>query len=109
MIPRGQEKGGDALGSIPADRLNLTLGFRPFADVEVGGRATFARGQDDVPDGAEATGGYSVFDLFASWRPAPGAVLRAGIDNIFDRDYRVHPNGLPDPGRSLKIAASFSF
>jgi hemoglobin/transferrin/lactoferrin receptor protein len=109
MIPRGRENSGEALGSIPADRVNLTLGVRPLAGIEIGGRATFAARQDDVPSGALPTSGYAVYDLFASWDPTPAVTLRAGIDNLLDRDYRIHPNGLDNPGRSFKLSASVRF
>ena len=42
--------------------------------------------------------------------PAPrGAVFRAGDDNAFDETYAIYPNGLNQPGRTFKLAASFKF
>lgn len=112
-VPRGEGDGGEPLGSIPQDRVALTLGARPGDAWEVGGRATFARGQDDVPDSAEPGSGFAVFDLFASWAPVEGplagAAFHAGIDNVTDTAYRIYPNGLNEPGRTFKIAASFTF
>ena len=35
--------------------------------------------------------------------------FRFGIDNVFDEDYTIYPNGLPQPGRSVEISASFTF
>jgi hemoglobin/transferrin/lactoferrin receptor protein len=109
MIPRGQVRDGGDLGTIPADRLNLTVGLRPLDRLELGGRATLAAAQDDVPEGSEPTAGYAVFDLFARWDLAPGVVARAGVDNLLDADHRIHPNGLPEPGRTFKLGAAFTF
>lgn len=113
MIPRGENRSGGPLGSIPQDRLNLGLGWRPAPGVTLGARGTFARGQSRVPEGGRESDGFSVVDLFASYAPESGplagAVFRAGVDNLFDRDHRIHPNGLDQPGRSFKISAAFTF
>jgi len=112
-IPRGEGEDGAPLGAIPQDRLTATLGWRPAPDVEIGGRATLAAEQDDVPEGAEAAGAYATLDLFASWRPTggplAGAEFRAGVDNVTDVNYRIHPNGLNQPGRSFKLSAAIRF
>jgi hemoglobin/transferrin/lactoferrin receptor protein len=114
-IPRGEGEDGAELASIPQDRLVVTGGWRPVPDVEIGARGTFAAGidADDVPEGALTTSGFAVFDVFANWAPAAGplegAVFSAGIDNLTDRDYRVHPSGLDSPGLTVKLAASIRF
>lgn len=114
-IPRGEADNGDGLGSIPQDRLVITGGYRPFRDVEIGARATLAAGinEDDVPEDGATTPGYAVFDLFANWQPSSGplegAVFAAGIDNLTDRTYRIHPNGLNSAGIAVKASASFPF
>ncbi|WP_146193098.1 TonB-dependent hemoglobin/transferrin/lactoferrin family receptor [Maritimibacter sp. 55A14] len=115
-IPRGDGRNGAGkLGSIPQDRLVLTGGLRPLPALEIGARGTFLRGldADDLPDGSQPVGGASVFDIFANYAPQTGplegAVLAAGVDNILDKGYRVHPNGLNSPGVTFKLAASMSF
>jgi hemoglobin/transferrin/lactoferrin receptor protein len=114
-IPRGEGEDGAELASIPQDRLVVTGGWRPVPDVEIGARSTFARGinADDVPEGALTTPGFAVFDVFANWAPSrgplAGAVFSAGVDNLTDRDYRIHPSGLDSPGLTVKLAASIRF
>ena len=112
-IPRGRNLDGGGLGSIPQDRPVFTARFRPWPGVEIGGRATFLDGQDDVPEGSQTTSGAAVFDLFAVYAPDSGgwdgAVFAVGIDNITDRAYRIHPNGLNQPGIAFKASASFEF
>ncbi|GMG83528.1 TonB-dependent hemoglobin/transferrin/lactoferrin family receptor [Paralimibaculum aggregatum] len=114
-IPRGRGDDGEKLGSIPQDRLVVTAGYRPAPDWELGARGTFASGinADDVPPGALTTPGFAVFDLFVNWVPSSGplegAVFAAGIDNVTDRDYRIHPNGLDSPGIAFKVSGGFRF
>ena len=114
-IPRGEGEDGTELASIPQDRLVVTGGWRPVPDVEIGARGTFAAGinADDVPEDALTTPGFAVFDIFANWAPSAGplagAVFSAGIDNVTDRDYRIHPSGLPSPGLAVKLAARIRF
>jgi hemoglobin/transferrin/lactoferrin receptor protein len=112
-LPRGEADDGAPLGSIPQDRLTATFGFRPATAWEAGASAVFAATQDDVPEGTEPGDAFNVFNIFASWRPAaPGfedAVLRAGIDNIFDEQYAIYPNGLSQPGRTFKVSAAVTF
>lgn len=112
-IPRGRALNGGALGSIPQDRLFLTGGVRPWRELEIGARATFLDGQDDVPAGTLPASGASVFDIFAVWSPESGplegAALAVGVDNVTDRDYRIHPNGLDQPGIAFKASIGYDF
>ncbi|WP_159806064.1 TonB-dependent hemoglobin/transferrin/lactoferrin family receptor [Litoreibacter roseus] len=112
-MPRGKQKNGEALGSIPQERLVTTLGYRPLDDLELGLRATFAADQDDVPEGGSPGESYGLLDMFGSWVPSDGplegSVFRAGIDNVFDEDYTIYPNELPQSGRTFKVSVSHQF
>ncbi|MBY5935579.1 TonB-dependent hemoglobin/transferrin/lactoferrin family receptor [Tateyamaria omphalii] len=112
-LPEGEAKNGEQLGSIPQPRLTATLGYRPTSEWTVGARATFAGDQNDFPETGRAGEAYTVVDLFGSWAPEQGlfenAVFRAGIDNVFDEQYVIYPNELPQAGRSIKLSASFQF
>lgn len=112
-LPRGEDSDGNALGSIPQDRLTATFGLRPTATLTVGARATFTATKTDVPAGAADAAGYEVYDLFASVAPTDGplarTVFRLGVDNLLDAQYTIYPNALPQPGRTYKISASVAF
>ncbi|WP_201155376.1 TonB-dependent receptor domain-containing protein [Rhodobaculum claviforme] len=115
-LPRGRGRAGAGpLGSVPQDRLVLAGGWRPAEGVEMGARATLlaARRARDLPAGGAPTDGAQVLDIFASWQPVSGPLaggtLVAGIDNLFDAEYRVHPSGLNSPGRTLKVTAAWRF
>ena len=112
---RGSNKAsGEALNSIPADEFVLTLGGRiPSEHVEYGWRGVFADAQNHVSGTTQATGGYVVHDLFASWKPEQGtlagAEFRFGIDNVFDQQYREHLAGDPGKGRTFKLTVAKTF
>ncbi len=113
QVPYGEAADGSPLGSIPQTKLALTGGWRPMPDWEVGARATFATGQKDVPPDTTQGSGYSVFDVFASWEPTEGLLegmaFHAGVDNVLDRQFTIYPNELPQPGRTFKLSAAFTF
>ncbi|KFC67661.1 TonB-dependent heme/hemoglobin receptor family protein precursor [Devosia sp. LC5] len=109
---------GEALTSIPAHKLVVTLGGRePEYGIEYGAKATFAASADTgvTPSagGSAATPGYITVDLFTSWKPTTGplegAEVRFGIDNIFNADYR--DNQTPDRslGRTFKVTLAKQF
>jgi iron complex outermembrane receptor protein len=68
------------------------------------------------------TGGFGVVSLHGGWRAPAGAVVTAGVDNLFDKEYAEHvsragamvagyeqTSRVNEPGRTLwiKVAASF--
>ncbi|MCG5525392.1 TonB-dependent hemoglobin/transferrin/lactoferrin family receptor [Ectothiorhodospira haloalkaliphila] len=104
---------GEPLSGIPADSLSLEGGIHVMGgQLTLGGRLTRAWSQDRVPDGGESTDGYTLTDLFMTLQPkAAGERLRLdfGIDNVTDKAYRPHLAAINDPGRNVKIQASYRF
>jgi hemoglobin/transferrin/lactoferrin receptor protein len=58
------------------------------------------------PDG---TPSYVTFDLHAGWNVNKNLSLWAGIENISNRDYRVHGSGLNEPGIDFRFGAKVRF
>ncbi|WP_340110544.1 TonB-dependent receptor domain-containing protein [Pikeienuella sp. HZG-20] len=114
-LPRGSDRNGGELASLPQDRLVATGGFRPMDGLEIGARATLLRklGPGDLPVGVAPVDGAAVFDVFATYAPAEGpfkgAVFHAGVDNVTDKKYRVHPSGLNSLGIAAKLSATLRF
>ncbi|MDE2660439.1 MAG: TonB-dependent receptor [Acidobacteriota bacterium] len=111
---------GEALGRAPANALHLMASTRiPSLDLEFGGRATLAGGRTRglaASRSADAEGeapGYRVLDLFLRFTPERGPL--AGVDwtlalnNLTDQYYAVFPAVVPQPGRSLRVAAAYRF
>ena len=111
---RGKDgRTGRSLDSIPADELALNVGARvPQYGLTFGWRGVFAARQDRVSGlsvfagGRAPNPGYAVHDVYAAWVPVGGLELRAGIDNVFDRDYREHlaEANSNARGRSFKLS-----
>ena len=60
-----------------------------------------------IPTGG--TPGYSVLGLRASWKPWANLRLFSAVENITDRDYRVHGSGTNAAGRSLQVGMEWSW
>ncbi|MEK7429189.1 MAG: TonB-dependent receptor [Pseudomonadota bacterium] len=105
---------GNPLNTIPADELDVTLGYR-FTDLNLsaGWRGEFAADQKDIGPGGKRTGGYGVHNLFVTWTPQDGALsgleVRAGVDNVLDKQFRRHLSALDAEGRTFKLTLARTF
>lgn len=85
----------------------------------------FAARQDRVSatNNERPTGGYGVLNLQGQWRLAPGLLLTAGVENLFDKRYAEHTTGInrvmgvdlqpgeriPSPGRSVYLSLDYRY
>jgi len=60
-----------------------------------------------IPPGG--TPGYGVLSLGMRTRLSDGATLSVAIENVTDREYRVHGSGVNEPGRNLVLALDLVF
>ena len=100
------------LTSIPADKLFVTLGAKvPMIDVSFGITDEYAWAQHRIDDDTLKVDGYNVVGLFAGWAPDEGILkgfrVDAGIDNVFDKQYRRFLATDNSPGRDYRIAISY--
>ena len=111
---------GADLGSLTPNRLALDLGVSlPPPSARIGLRLQLADDFERLePSGdnnslavAEQRDGYAVLDLYATWQPRFSRQLRIdfGIDNVLDKDYERVFQGVSEPGRNFKLAASWQF
>ncbi|AKS42351.1 TonB-dependent receptor domain-containing protein [Wenzhouxiangella marina] len=110
----GERRNGEALASLQPDRAVLSMGLNLFdRQLRLGGELLLSRARTDVPEGALATPGYGKTDLHLAWLPAAGALegfeFRLALDNVFDKAYRIHPNGIDQPGRSVRLSIAREF
>ena len=106
------EDSGDYVGLLTPDRWNLNAGVKvPEADLRLGARVEIASEFDSVNDPAEVRASYETIDLYAIWAPSAGPLegLRVdfAVDNITDTDYERVFAGVSEPGRNIKLAASW--
>ncbi|QKK03116.1 MAG: TonB-dependent receptor [Pseudomonadota bacterium] len=105
---------GQNLAGIQPDRFSLTGGLRLLdRQLVVGAEFTAAGSRRNVPEGAIETAGYGKVDAFINYFPRTGALegfeFRLSFDNLFDKDYRIHPNGINQPGRSVRLSLARDF
>lgn len=60
-----------------------------------------------IPPGG--TPGFAVFGITAGMELAEDVDLIAALENIGDKDYRIHGSGVNQPGRNLILAVDFWF
>ncbi|WP_300381415.1 TonB-dependent hemoglobin/transferrin/lactoferrin family receptor [Henriciella sp.] len=110
---------GSDIGSLTPDRVAVNFGLKvPEWNARFGSRiqhaSDFSRREADGGGGfttVEQRDSYAVLDLYASWAPefARGLSFNAGVDNVFDEDYERIFQGVSEPGRNYKIAATWQF
>jgi len=109
---------GEPLDTVPQNKLVATIGARNSEwNLEYGARVTLAAKGDFIyssDDGADGPAdAYQTVDLFASWKPDYGAFagteLQAGIDNLFDADYRENLSADRSRGRTFKLTLAKQF
>ncbi|MEI7900480.1 MAG: TonB-dependent receptor, partial [bacterium] len=60
-----------------------------------------------IPPGG--TPGYAVTDLRCGWRLKQGVSIVASVENVLDKDYRIHGSGSNEPGRNFILSAEYRF
>ena len=105
----------------PNLRLQATWQERTWS---VGAEVVGVASQDRVSrvNGEQSSSGYALFNLSGDWQLRPGIRLEAGVENLFDKEYRDHLSGrnrtiqsdialgekLPGAGRGAYITVRFN-
>ncbi|MFN3546281.1 MAG: TonB-dependent hemoglobin/transferrin/lactoferrin family receptor [Mesorhizobium sp.] len=114
----GKDKDADTyLTTIAPHELSLTLGGKlPQHDLRFGWRARIVADPQDEARRANAPIGtstryataFDVHDVFLTWKPDEGQLkgweLNAGVDNLFDQDYKEFLNNDRAIGRTFKLS-----
>ncbi|MFP4053393.1 MAG: TonB-dependent receptor [Phycisphaerae bacterium] len=58
------------------------------------------------PDG---TPSYTVIDLRGGWKVNKNVNVWAGVENLTNRDYRIHGSGVNQPGINMKLGVEVNF
>lgn len=94
----------------PADSGRLTLGRRFGEALDLSWEVVAAR---PVTTATTRVPGFGVHNLRLTWNPQSGplegTIIRAGIENLFDRAYTPHLSTRPAPGRNFKVTLSRLF
>ena len=60
-----------------------------------------------IPPGG--TPGYTVFNIEVGFALDESKRLFASVENIADKNYRIHGSGLQEPGVNVIVGADFTF
>jgi hemoglobin/transferrin/lactoferrin receptor protein len=60
-----------------------------------------------IPPGG--TPGYAIFHARVGTTVVKNLDLKVALENIFDKDYRIHGSGVNEPGRNLVVTAAYNF
>ncbi|MEX2498966.1 MAG: TonB-dependent receptor [Wenzhouxiangellaceae bacterium] len=106
--------GGGNLAGVQPDRASLGAGLYALdRQLTIGAQVIAAAARRNVPQDAPTTPGFGKTDLFVNYLPYRGPLagweLRLALDNIFDKDYRIHPNPVQQPGRSVRMTIARDF
>jgi outer membrane receptor protein involved in Fe transport len=56
-----------------------------------------------------STAGWARFDILAGFRLGERTTVFAGVENLLDRNYRVHGSGIDGPGINASVRLRYSF
>lgn len=109
------EDTGEKLGALVLTPAQITadIGVKlREIDSIVGWRMLAAARFDKVNDPEDERSGYTVHDLYFTWRPSDGPLkgLRAdiGVDNALDKAYSRVDTAAVEPGRNFKLSVGYS-
>lgn len=94
----------EPLADTPADRARLIVETAVSETWMISSDAEITLGQERVPNGTTATGGYTIFNLGTSYTLNEDSTLTMKITNLFDRAYRRHGSQIDDAGTDIRLA-----
>lgn len=103
---------GDFVGVLSPNRFFIDSGMklRPL-DMRLGARLTVAGDFEKANDPSLFRDNYAKGDIYLVWEPSRGPLrglrIDLGVDNVTDADYEVIAAGVSQPGRNVKVAASW--
>ena len=111
-----------SIGSDFGDTLVVDASYEfPEQRMELGWNGRFVDRLSDVPADRSEKAGYGVHDLYARWLPMvdESVSVTLTVSNVFDKQYFDHGTygedpddgtflGLPEPGRDVRLAVSWS-
>lgn len=99
----------EPVSDTPADRLRLVVANNIADEWWLSLDSEIVLGQERVPNGVSATGGYTLFGAGTSWSPSKDWTLSAKLTNLLDRAYHRHGSLVDDAGRDIRVALTARF
>ncbi len=111
---RGKDREtGEYLTNIPADKWVMDVGymFLPEQKLQAGTRLSLVSSQRRLPNTTTNDyDRYQLIDVYASWQPVGDSLtLDLTVNNLTDEYYRVAFEELYQPGREVRLSATYRF
>lgn len=118
-VAAGGNEVSEPVSRLMPTTLNSGLRWRhPQGNVWAEFAATFAEKQDrlasnDILDTQRipvgGTPGYEVFHVRGGWNPTRYTTLTAAVENLTNKDYRIHGSGSNEAGLNFILTAAVRF
>ncbi len=106
-MPRMMPLSGQAGVRWQPERARYWAEFSVDAAAEQDKIANIETTDNRFPPGG--TPGWAVYNLRGGWDVTDALTLTLALENITDKDYRIHGSGVNEPGRNVVIAARATF
>jgi iron complex outermembrane recepter protein len=93
---------------VPVNKLFASIELKKKERASLVFSGHYSSGSTSASDGSRYSPAYTVFDCHASYSFLKYITARAGLSNIFDKNYSVE-EGYPEEGRSFNVSLYFRF
>ncbi|WP_034915968.1 catecholate siderophore receptor CirA [Erwinia sp. 9145] len=101
--------GNKPLETLPLHTANGTLDWSPLADWAFYVQAKYSGERRTLKDDGLTPGGYVVWNSGGSWQASKAVKVRAGVQNVGDKDLNRDSYGFNEDGRRYFAAVDYSF
>lgn len=101
--------GNKPLRELPLHTANGTLDWTPVDDWNVYLQANYSGERRTLNNDGVTPGGYVLWNSGASWQATKAVKLRAGVQNLLDKDFSRDDYGFNEDGRRYFLAMDYSF
>ncbi|GLR10781.1 catecholate siderophore receptor CirA [Mixta theicola] len=107
---RNLSNGGNTpLQKLPLHTANGTLDWAPVTDWNIYLQANYSGQRRTLKDDGMTPGGYMLWNTGGSWQATKAVKLRAGVQNLLDKDFSRDDYGYTEDGRRYFLAMDYRF
>lgn len=101
--------GNKPLQELPLHIANGTLDWTPVTDWNLYLQANYSGKRRTLKDDGVTPGGYLLWNTGGSWQATKAVKLRAGVQNLLDKDFSRDDYGYTEDGRRYFLAMDYNF
>lgn len=101
--------GNKPLQELPLHTANGTLDWTPVTDWNLYLQANYSGKRRTLKNDGVTPGGYLLWNTGGSWQATKAVKLRAGVQNLLDKDFSRDDYGYTEDGRRYFLAMDYNF